>query len=202
LAQVNIKSLPLSLVLVGSVLLAACSSKPSPWSESASPWDSRQQQAEPEAVESVVIEETAPTEFVDMAAVEIVPAGGESMYADSMSTMPIEEVAAEPAMMEPVTPEEAAPVALMGDLSAQPAGYFVVQVVASSTMAQLNDFANANGMSNDWVAETNVNGKTWYVLMLGVYPTKSEADQALASVSNIGTQPWIRTVRSLQSVMK
>jgi DamX protein len=204
LAHLNTKSLPLSLVLVGSVLLAACSSKPSPWAESASPWDSRQQQVEPEVV---VAEEVAPTEFVDMAAVEVAPVE-ESMYAEpvyaepmpmSGEVMPMEAVAAEPAMMEPVAPEEVAPVA--GDLSAQPAEYFVVQVVASSTMAQLNDFANANSMSNDWVAETNVNGKTWYVLILGVYPTKSEADQALASVSNMGTQPWVRSVRSLQSVM-
>jgi len=209
LAHLNTKSLPLSLVLVGSVLLAACSSKPSPWAESSSPWDSRQQQTE----EVVVAEEATSAETMDMAAVETAPAEesmyAEPVYAESMSgeAMPVEPVYAEPAMMEPammepVAPEEVAPVAMAGDLSAQPAEYFVVQVVASSTMAQLNDFANANSMSSEWVAETNVNGKTWYVLILGVYPTKSEADQALATVGNMGTQPWVRTVGSLQSVMK
>ena len=204
MAHLNSKSLPLSLVLVGSVLLAACSSKPSPWAESSSPWDSRQQ-AEPEVVEPVVVEEAAPAEFVDMAAVEVAPAPTEeSMYAESVygEPMPVEAVAAEPAMIEPVTPpEEVAPVAMAGDLAAQPAEYFVVQVVASSTMAQLNDFANANSLSSDWVAETNVNGKTWYVLLLGVYSTKSEADQALATVNTMDTQPWVRSVGSLQSVM-
>ena len=197
MAHLNSKSLPLSLVLVGSVLLAACSSKPSPWAESSSPWDSRQQQTEPEVVEPVVAEEVAPAEFVDMAAIEVAPVE-ESMYAEPMS---VEAVATEPTMMElqPVAPEEMVPAeAMAGDLSAQPAEHFVVQVVASSTMAQLNDFANANGLSSDWVAETNVNGKTWYVLLLGVYPTKSEADQALAGVSNMSTQPWVRTVGSLQ----
>jgi len=87
-------------------------------------------------------------------------------------------------------------------LSAQPAVYFFVHVVASITMAQLNDFASANVMSTDLVAETNLNGKTWYVLMLGVYPTNAEADQALTSVSNVDTQPWVRSVGSLQSVMQ
>ena len=201
MAHLNSKSLPLSLVLVGSVLLAACSSKPSPWAESSSPWDSRQQQTEPETIEPVVAEEGTPTEFVDMAAVEVAPAE-ESMYAEPIyaEPMPVEEVTAtEPAMIEPVAPEEMAPAeAMTGDLSAQPAEHFVVQVVASSTMAQLNDFANANGVSTDWVAETNVDGKAWYVLLLGVYPTKSEADQALAGVSNMSTQPWVRTVGSLQ----
>ena len=208
MAHLNTKSLPLSLVLVGSVLLAACSSKPSPWAETSSPWDNRQQ-AEPEMVEPVVAEEATPTEFVDMAAVEVAQAPAEeSMYAESVygepmpsEAMPVEEATAEPVMMEPVAPEEMAPIAVAGDLTAQPAEYFVVQVVASSTMAQLNDFANANSLSNDWVAETNVDGKTWYVLMLGVYPTKSEADEALASVNSMDTQPWVRTVGSLQSVM-
>ena len=203
MAHLNSKSLPLSIVLVGSVLLAACSSKPSPWAESSSPWDSRHQQTEPEVVEPAVVEEAAPTEFVDMAAIEVAPVE-ESMYAEPVyaEAMPVEEVAtAESAMMEPapVAPEEMAPAeTMMGDLSAQPAEYLVVQVVASSTMAQLNDFANANGISTDWVAETNVDGKTWYVLLTGVYPTKSDADQALAGVSNLDTQPWIRSVGSLQ----
>lgn len=207
MAHVNIKSLPLSLALVGSVLLAGCSSKPSPWAESSSPWDSRPQQVEVESeiVEPIVAEEEMPTEFVDMAAVEVAPVSGEPMYAEPMpiEPMPMDEVAAEaePMMVEPAA-EMVAPVAMSGDLSAQPAEYFVVQVVASSTMAQLNEFANANNMSNEWVAETDVNGKTWYVLMLGVYPSKSEADQALASVSAMDTQPWVRSVRSLQSAMK
>ena len=191
-------------MLVGSVLLAACSSKPSPWAESSSPWDSRQQ-AEPEVVEPVVVEEAAPAEFVDMAAVEVASAPAEeSMYAESVygEPMPVEAVAAEPTMIEPVAPpEEVAPVAMAGDLAAQPAEYFAVQVVASSTMAQLNDFANTNSLSSDWVAKTNVNGKTWYVLILGVYPTKSEADQALVTVNAMDTQPWVRSVGSLQSVM-
>ena len=206
MAHANIKSLPLSLVLVGSVLLTACSSKPSPWEESASPWDNRQQvESEPEMVEAMAEEEVEAeaSEFVDMDAVEASPVSGEPMYAEPMALeaepMSVEVVAVEPEsmMMEPV-----APVAMTGNLSVQPAEYYVVQVVASSTMAQLNEFANANSMSSEWIAETNVNGKTWYVLMLGVYPSKFEADQALASVSSMDTQPWVRSVGSLQSVMK
>ena len=40
------------MALVGGVALTACSSKPSPWSESSSPWDERAQ-VEEEGVEPV-----------------------------------------------------------------------------------------------------------------------------------------------------
>jgi len=215
LALVNKKSLPLSLVLAGSVVLAACSSKPSPWAESSSPWDSRSQQVEAEPVEVVettepVVMEVATVESMEMASVE-----AETMPGDEMAAAPVEPMYdSEPmpmpmageammvdegqAMQEPMA-MEAAPVT--GSLSEQPAEYFVVQVVASSTMQQLSDFAKQNQMSDQWVAETTVDGKVWYVLMLGVYPTKAEADVALESVSAMDTQPWVRSVRSLQTVM-
>ena len=62
-------------------------------------------------------------------------------------------------------------------------------------------FAKANDLPDQWTAQTNVDGKIWHVLMLGVYPTKAEADTALAFVSNknLSTQPWVRTVGSVQA---
>ena len=84
----------------------------------------------------------------------------------------------------------------------QPAEYFTVQVCASSSMDKLMAFARANDLPDQWTAQTNVNGKTWYVLMLGIYPTKAEADAALSFIGdkNLSTQPWIRSVASVQSV--
>jgi DamX protein len=202
LAPINSKMIPLSLVLIGSVVLTACSSKPSPWAESSSPWNSRAQQVEePVESEAAMSEEAAPVE-VEMAVIE----------ADTMPT----DAAMEPSPMYdepmpvmeetmPVVPEEPAlpgpGTVMVGDLASQPSDYFVVQVVASSTMKQLTDFAQTNQISDEWVAETTVGGKTWYVLMLGVYPTKSEADQALSSVADLETQPWVRSVGSVQAVM-
>ncbi len=188
----NDKSLPLVLVLAGSVGLAACSSKPAPWAESSSPWDNR---AEESGVQPVVMDEPG---VEALEPIDIAP--GDGMMGLEEDIMPMD---AQAEMLEPVMeePPVAAPVMVSGNLAQQPANYYTVQVVASSSMGQLKDFARRNQLSDEWVAETSVNGKVWYVLMLGVYPSKTEAEQALASVQGLETQPWVRTVGSVQSVM-
>jgi len=195
LTLVSKKLLPISVALAGSIVLAACSSKPSPWSESSSPWDSRAQ--ETAEVEPVEMEPVEP-----MQVEEIEPVGMMAMEETAMpveAEMIIEEPMPEQVMMLEEAPAE--PMMMQGGIAAQPAGYFAVQVVASSSMEQLTAFASQNQLSTEWVAQTSVNGKVWHVLMLGVYPTRAEAEQALLSVQNLGTQPWIRTVGSVQAVM-
>ena len=93
------------------------------------------------------------------------------------------------------------PVMSGGGLAGQPAGNYAVQVVASSSMEQLTFFASQYQLSDEWVAETTVDGRIWYILMLGVYETKAEAEQALVNVQDLETQPWIRTIGSVQAVM-
>ena len=191
LTLVSKKLLPITLALVGGVLLTACSSKPSPWSESSSPWDSREQTAGAEPSE---LDEIQPVSL------DAEPMGLAAMEEE---IVPMEEVAPvmeEPVMMEPVQ-EEIMPMSAGSSLAEVPASHFAVQVVASSTMENLTAFANQYQLSDQWVAETTVEGRVWYVLMLGVYPSKVEAEQALGSVQSMETQPWIRTVGSLQAVM-
>lgn len=89
-----------------------------------------------------------------------------------------------------------------GDLASMPANHFTVQLVASSSMENLRFFARQNNLPDRWTARTNVNGKNWYVLLLGVYPTRGEAATALSTVRNrLDTTPWIRSMASLQSVL-
>lgn len=193
------------LVLLGSVLLTACSSKPSPWAETSSPWGAAPQAETvetadtPEAMDEGVVE--AEPMDTAMASEEIAMEPMEPMPAESMSMesgmYQSEYVAMEPA--EPVLPE--AGVVMPGNLAAQPADAFVVQVVASSTTKQLTDFARKHQLSDEWVAETTVNGKVWHVLLLGVYADRADAEQALQTVRDLDTRPWIRTVGSLQAVM-
>ena len=191
--------LPITLVLAGTVALAACSSKPSPWSESSSPWDGRaEQSADPEPLAIDQIEPAYQEETIEP--VGYVAAEEETAMVES------EGVVEEPMMAEPMAEseyamEEGQAVAVSGSLAEQPASMFAVQVVASSSMDQLNYFAQQNQLSDEWVAETSVDGKVWFVLMSGVYGTKAEAEQALESLQELGTQPWIRTVGSVQSVM-
>jgi septal ring-binding cell division protein DamX len=199
------------LVLLGSVMLTACSSKPSPWAETSSPWGSAPQAeaaetmetAEaPEAMDEGIVEaEPMDTGMISEEPMEpMEPMSAEAMTMESgmyQSEPEPEPVPMEPA--EPVLPESG--MVMPGNLMAQPANAFVVQVVASSTMKQLTDFASKHQLSDEWVAETTVNGKVWHVLLLGVYPDRAEAERALQSVTDLDTQPWIRTVGSLQAVM-
>ncbi|MCW9048524.1 MAG: SPOR domain-containing protein [Gammaproteobacteria bacterium] len=186
--------LPITLVLAGSVALAACSSKPSPWSESSSPWEGRAEQgAEPEPL---AIDEIQPAYQQDET---IEPVG--FIAAEESSMMVESDAVMDEPMAEPVMMAEPAAVAVSGSLAEQPASMFAVQVVASSTMDQLSSFARQNNLSQEWVAETSVDGKVWFVLMSGVYSTKAEAEQALDGLQGLGTQPWIRTVGSIQAVM-
>ncbi len=190
-------TLPMILVLIGSLGLAACSSKPAPWAESSSPWDNRAEQGEQaDAAETIDPAPLFADEMVEPAGMMAMEQGAQAETVEPMILEPMIEPVAEPAMVE-----ESAPVVMSGSLAQQPANYYAVQVVASSTMKQLSDFARANQLSEDWVAETMVNGKTWYVLMLGVYPSKAEAEQAMLSVQGLETQPWIRSVGSIQAVM-
>jgi len=173
------KLLPISVVLAGGVALSACSSQPSPWSETSSPWEG---QAEPQPdPEPLAIDE---------------------FQADQPTIEPVieeEPVMIEPEVIEEPVVEESAVVA--GSLAQQPSDMFVVQVVASSSMDQLSFFARENQISEEWVAETTVDGRVWFVLMSGVYATKSEAEQALSGLQGLGTEPWIRRVGSVQAVM-
>lgn len=108
----------------------------------------------------------------------------------------------EPPADEPPAAASSAPMASGGSLADQPENYFAVQVVASSSMKNLQNFAQAHGISDQWVAETSVNGKNWYVLMSGVYPDKQQAQAALDDMrTRLDTNPWIRTVGSVKSVM-
>jgi len=187
----------ITLALVGSMALTACSSKPSPWSESSSPWESREEQAaEPEPLAIDEIEPVAVQEDTIEPA-GFIPEEDTSTYVEAQSNFeepPMDEPVAEPMMEEQ-------PAAVGGGLAAQPASMYAVQVVASSSMDQLNFFASQNQLSDEWVAETVVDGRTWFVLMSGVYATKDEAEQALSGLTELGTEPWIRTVGSVQSVM-
>lgn len=198
LTPISKKIIPFTLVLTSSVILAACSSsKPSPWTESSSPWDNRVESSE---------------------VVEPVAAEPEALVLEDIEPMPIEQEVVEPigfvpevddsvaveaqAMVEeePIALEEETQMLSGEGLSAQPAANFAVQVVASSSMDQLKFFASQHQLSDQWVAETTVDGKIWYVLMSGIFTTKADAEQALIEVQDIGTDPWIRTVGSIQAV--
>ena len=195
----------LATVLTLTVALGACSSKPSPWSQQASPWSEGK---------AVTVDEAPVTDQAQMAeempAAEEAPAPWVTEPEATAAPASVEDMARPEPMMEEAAPMEtvnatemtAEPVmSVAGDIMSQPAEYFTVQVCASSGMDKLTAFARSNNLPDQWTAQTNVNGKVWYILMLGIYPTREEANTALSFVSdkNLSTQPWIRTVGSVQA---
>jgi len=204
--KINNQTALLASVLTLTVALGACSSKPSPWSEQSSPWAENKSEAEvtAEDAQAAMVEEVVPA--ADEVPAPWVAEPEATVAAATVDDMarpePMMEELAPAPMMEPMEMAAEPAMAAAGSIMSQPADYFVVQVCASSGMDKLMAFARSNDLPDQWTAQTTVNGKTWYVLMLGVYPTKAEADAALSFVrdKNLSTQPWIRTVGSVQMV--
>ena len=193
----------MSVLALGVVFaLGACSSKPSPWSQQASPWESQEKMEEAAPVDEAATVEQSP--FTDDASAAESSGIAEPMTVEEMAVMeePVMEeaaVEAEPVMEEEPVMEQAV---AGGSIGSQPAGHYAVQVVASSNMENLKAFAGRHQISDELVAETSVDGKTWFVLLQGVYPTMDEAKAALEQVGDsLETSPWIRSIGSLQAAM-
>lgn len=220
------KILTTTFVLSTAIVLSACSSKPSPWAQdsaSSAPWELRNEataQEEPlmNEAESDYPAETAavegePAEIGSTVVAQVEPEP-EIQTTEMMTESPsVDAVAASTEVSNEVVAEQAEDTGMLemkdstvvqipsGGISEQPAGMYAVQVVASSSLEKLHDFIEQYQFSDRWIVETNVDGKVWFVLMSGVYSTKAEADEALASLRELGTQPWIRTVESVRMVM-
>ncbi len=203
MANLN-QSLKLILIAGAVAGMTACSSnQSSPWGQGGSPWESRSEDvveqpvAEEPVAEEVVVAEPAASEDTNTEVEVDLGAPGTPMEDPTANEEPAEEVV--------VIEEEAAPAeppVQSGDIASLPANQFAVQVVASSSMENLLAFAKANGIADNWTAKTQVGDKIWYILLAGVYPTKAEAEQALAEVSQkLDTAPWIRNVGSIQEVL-
>lgn len=177
-----------ALVISAAFALSSCASAPSEEESVNEPIYIGQQwptQPEPMPAEEPMAAEPMPMEATTE----------QSQLEESSGIMP--PVQEEPVMVEVTEPE---PVA--DDIASMPAEHFAVQILASSKFDKLAPFARHYGLDDKLTAEITVNGKTWYVLLLGVYPTLEEAKEAMTSVSErLSTSPWIRTVGSLQNIM-
>jgi len=225
------KTLTIALVFAGAAALSACSTKPSPWSKTASaPWELRTDKA----VESdAVVENGTESDYPDDEKLSVEPPAtntsdeiGDTVVSlenpNSSQVPPPTELTEETPVSDsvanvddaaqdeqtqqinaPIEYEMDSSVVIVpnGGISDQPGSMYAVQVVASSGLKKLHQFIEKYSLSDRWIVETNVDGQVWYVLMTGLYVTKGEADDALANLRDFGTQPWIRSVRSVQMVM-
>jgi SPOR domain len=92
-------------------------------------------------------------------------------------------------------------------LLAQDASSFTIQIRGFYNEAFLLRFIRKNQavMQNEIAySQSNFNGKTWYQLFYGLYPTKNEAQHAIDHLppSFRKQKPWIRGLSSVQKVIR
>ncbi|MDH5473577.1 MAG: hypothetical protein OEY87_04265 [Gammaproteobacteria bacterium] len=180
-----------------AVVLSACSGAPekSAWGEkTASPW------ATGGSIKSGrdAYEES---QMADQPA-----AGTEGLVSDQLAydpyaPAPVEEMPVEqPVVEEPVAAEE---VGIEQEIMNMPANYYTVQLMASVDIDRVYKFAENNQLSVRYVVPTVRDGVTWHVLLLDVYPDLSSAKRARDQMSGLlNTQPWVRTLGSVQKLMR
>ncbi len=83
-----------------------------------------------------------------------------------------------------------------GAVQSAPSGYYTLQLSSASQPATLNAYAKKQQLSQYWVYETRRDGRPWYVLVSGVYPTASQAKSAVAQLpADVqAKKPWARQV--------
>ena len=103
--------------------------------------------------------------------------------------------------VEPSAPaQESATSALLHDL---PGDFWAVQLIALNSETKLRDFMQSTQLDELTGAMIGVNGRTWYVALLGIYENRDLAEQAAARrpMALQRYEPYIRSVASLQAAM-
>lgn len=84
-----------------------------------------------------------------------------------------------------------------------PPNYYAVQLVALSSKEALEAYAKKNNIRGMSAARVATGEKIFYILLLGIYENRSNAEQAIDSLTapfnTLGS--WIRSVGSLQKAM-
>ncbi len=196
----QLKSLTTLFTLAGLVVtLQACSSDPASWDKKDSPWEQRRNQ---------VVEAPSAEEYkLDLEMATEPSASDLSYQAESVESIVPE---AEPAVIEEVT-EEVPPVDIVDEpvvadassLLDVPANYYTVQLMASNNVDRVFRFADQHSVTTQYITATIRDGVIWHVLLLGVYPDYSSAVAAKDEIAPVlSTQPWIRSVGSVQKLMQ
>lgn len=183
---------PVFKVLAGCVLcglMSACSTSgdSSDWNKKASPWDHIRDNPS-----AVVNEEQAPVEIEMMQAQR---AQAESSQAEPAAVLVVEQ---EPVAVAPVIEDSPA-----DRMMQAPASHFTVQVMASVDPNRVYRFAEQHQLPIDYIVPTLRDGVIWHVLLLDIYPDRASALSAQAeAAATLKTQPWVRSVGSIQKIMQ
>ncbi|MYE82457.1 MAG: hypothetical protein F4X36_11590 [Gammaproteobacteria bacterium] len=89
-------------------------------------------------------------------------------------------------------------------LTEVPPHYYVVQLVALGSKESLEYYAARKALRGMSAARVERGGQLFYVLLLGVFPTRAAADEAAANLPAALSEfdPWVRRVESLQEAIR
>ncbi|XYQ54518.1 SPOR domain-containing protein [Pectobacterium carotovorum] len=107
-----------------------------------------------------------------------------------------------PVASKPAANAKAAPAAAGQNVSVQnaPASSFTLQLSSASRSDTLKAYAKQHNLAHSWVYETKRDGKSWYVLVTGVYASSAEAKQAIATLPAEvqAKKPWVKPIRQVK----
>lgn len=174
-------------VLLSHVLvlgLTACSSTPSPWSESdESPWRAKR---DAEAATTSVDEFVAvPVEEPAMVEPEPLPVMEEPVAMPEPEPIP-----------EPETVVESPAMGIMS----MPASGYAVQVYAGKTEKSVIRYQGTYALQDLMMVKTEREGEIYYVLV-SAHEDRASANQAAADLEQkTGSRPWVRPLSGLQRI--
>tara|TARA_B100000315_G_scaffold260784_1_gene325201 strand:+ start:16024 stop:16575 length:552 start_codon:yes stop_codon:yes gene_type:complete len=87
----------------------------------------------------------------------------------------------------------------------QPAGFYTVQLIALQDESKILAYARDNGLKYPLYAQIHSQGRTLYVLLLGLYPDRllaARAKDEWAAARHLSAKPWIRELGPLQDAIR
>jgi DamX protein len=84
-------------------------------------------------------------------------------------------------------------------IRALPANQFTVQLLGSTSRANVEDFVRRHASTPLYWFETRNQGNPWFVIMMGAYPSRAAAQTAASGLSGeLGRlEPWIRSIGTI-----
>ena len=82
---------------------------------------------------------------------------------------------------------------------------YTLQILGVHDRLTLTEFITEHQLKKVAMFKTAYRNKDWYVLIYGIYPTRSEAEAAIAKLPTSlrkNTQPWVRSLGSIQKLIK
>lgn len=141
---------------------------------------------------------------------KVAPPAEEPAIAVAAAVPPPASVASAPlAPVEPAPPAMPAPPALGRAVRAEqildlPGEYFAVQLVAFRDKADVLAYIARHDLGDPPYGRVLRQGEVWYVLLYGVWPSKAEAEAAVAAMPEDLRQatPWVRRLGDLQAAIR